>query len=111
MYVSRSASHSQEHTVSVADLHPQTEMSVSAARAHLAEAVRSAHTAPVALTTRGRRTAVLVDAAVYDRLVDEWEDYQDVLAYDEAKAEDDGDRVLLEDVMRDLGLAWRTPSP
>lgn len=93
--------------MSVADLRPQTEMSVSDARKNLREVVSSAHTAPVALTNRGRRAAVVVDAEVYDRLVEDWEDYQDVLAYDEAKAEDDGseDSVTLEEVMRDLGLA------
>jgi prevent-host-death family protein len=84
-------------------------MTISEARANLAKAIRQAREQPVFLTNHGRRTAVLLDAKVYDWLVDEWEDYQDIIAYDQAKAEDDGTHMPWEEyeaeVRAELGLA------
>lgn len=80
------------------------EMSVSHARAHWSDALRAVTTQPLYLTSHGQRRVVMVDAAVYDRMVEEWEDYQDLLAYDEAKTVDDGTRIPWEEVKRELGL-------
>ena len=68
-----------------------SELAVSEARNRLAEAIEMARTGePVYVTRRGRRVAVLVDAASYDALVEGAEDALDraelVAAHDSSAA-------------------------
>jgi prevent-host-death family protein len=80
-----------------------SELPVSDARDHLAAAIETARSGePVYVTRRGRRVAVLVDAAAYDALVDAAEDALDRAELATARAEDD--YVPWEEVKADLGL-------
>lgn len=46
---------------------------------------------------KGNRTAVLLPIKKYNKLLEELEDLEDVKLYDEAKKNDDGYRISLED--------------
>jgi prevent-host-death family protein len=87
-----------------------SEMTMSEARARLADVVDEARVAhePVYLTRRGRRVAAVVDAAYLDWLIELAEDYADVQAAQAALSEmaETGERALpWEQVKADLGLA------
>lgn len=80
-----------------------SELAVSDARNRLAEAIELARSGePVYVTRRGRRVAVLVDAASYDALVESAEDATDRAELEAARIEDD--YVPWEEVKADLGL-------
>jgi prevent-host-death family protein len=86
-----------------------TEMTVSDARARLADVVDAARVdhAPVYLTKRGRRVAAVIDAQDLDRLLEAADDLADIEAARNARAElVDGDATVPWDVVKaDLGLA------
>jgi prevent-host-death family protein len=82
-----------------------TEMAVSEAREQLAAVIESATRTgePVYLTRRGRPMAVVVDPAVFERLLD---DAEDALERAElALARDQDDYVPWEQVKAELGLS------
>ena len=81
-----------------------SEMAVSDARYHLAEAIEQARVSkePVYVTRHGRRVAAIVDAAAYDSLVERAEDAIDRAELSAAREE--SDFVPWEDVKADLGL-------
>ena len=80
-----------------------SELPVSEARSRLAEAIEMARAGePVYVTRRGRRVAVLVDAASYDALLEAAEETVDRAELNAARAEDD--YVPWEEVKADLGL-------
>jgi prevent-host-death family protein len=84
-------------------------LSVSEARARLAEVVDEARVAhePVYLTRRGRRVAAVVDAVWLDRLIELAEDYSDVQAAEAARQEmaETGEAAIpWGQVKADLGL-------
>jgi prevent-host-death family protein len=80
-----------------------SELAVSEAREHLADAIDRARAGePVYVTRRGRRVAVIVDADRYDALVDAAEDAIDRAELEAARAEDD--YVPWDEVKADLGL-------
>ena len=80
-----------------------SELAMSEARNRLAEAIDMAITGePVYVTRRGRRVAVLVDAASYDALVEAAEDALDRAELAAARVADD--YVPWEEVKADLGL-------
>lgn len=81
-----------------------TEMAVSVAREHLSEAIESASRSgePVYVTRRGRRVAVIVDAAAYDALVEAAEDNLDRAELHAAREDDEF--VPWEQVKADLVL-------
>ncbi len=82
-----------------------TDVSITEARAHLAETLGKVRPgSPVNLLKQGRRAYVVVDPGEYDALVAAAEDESDAAAVDAAFAEG-GAPVPLEEVMRDLGLA------
>jgi prevent-host-death family protein len=81
-----------------------SELPVSEARDHLAEAIESARSTqqPVYVTRRGRRVAVIVDADAYDRLVEAAEEAADRAELNAARADDDF--VPWDEVKAQLGL-------
>ena len=86
-----------------------TEMTVSDARARLADVVDAARVGhdPVYLTRRGQRVAAVIDADDLDRLIAAAEDLADLEAVRVARAEmADGESAIpWEQVKADLGLA------
>jgi antitoxin Phd len=86
-----------------------TEITVSDARARLADVVDSARVGhdPVYLTRRGQRVAAVIDAEDLDRLIAAAEDLADIEAAAAARAEiRDGEPAIpWEQVKADLGLA------
>ena len=81
-----------------------TEMAVSEAREHLAEVIANAQRTgePVYLTRRGRAVAVVVDPAVFEKLLEDAEDALDRAEL--AIARDEDDYIPWEQVKADLGL-------
>lgn len=85
-----------------------TELTVTAARARLAEVVDEARVghAPVYLTRRGQRVAAVIDAEDLDRLIEAAEDLADIAAASAARQEiADQGSIPWEQVKADLGLA------
>lgn len=87
-----------------------SEMTVSEARARLADVVDAARVAhdPVFLTRRGRRVAAVVDADQLQELLDDAEDLADIQAAAAARAElaETGAAAIpWDEVKADLGLA------
>ena len=82
-----------------------TEMAVSEAREQLANVIDSASRTgePVYLTRRGKTVAVVVDPAVFERLLQDAEDALDRAELTIAREEDD--YVPWEQVRAELGLA------
>jgi antitoxin Phd len=81
-----------------------TEMAVSQAREHLAEVIdRASRTGqPVYLTRRGRAVAVVVDPAVFEKLLEDAEEALDRAEL--AIVRDEDDYIPWEQVKADLGL-------
>jgi prevent-host-death family protein len=86
-----------------------TEVTVSEARARLADVVDQARVAhdPVFLTRRGRRVAAVIDADDLQRLIEAAEDLADVEAARAARAEMALGEAAIpwEEVKVDLGLS------
>ena len=86
-----------------------SEITVSAARARLADVVDAARVGhdPVYLTRRGRRVAAVIDADDLDRLIEAAEDLADIESARSARQEmAEGEPPLpWEQVKADLGLA------
>ena len=86
-----------------------SEMTVSDARARLADVVDAARVQhdPVYLTRRGQRVAAVIDAEDLDRLIAAAEDLADLEAARDSREEMAGGRPAIpwEDVKADLGLA------
>ena len=86
------------------------EMTVTEARARLADVVDEARVAhdPVFLTRRGRRVAAVIDADDLEGLIEAAEDLEDIRAADAARAEVAESGALpipWDQVKADLGLA------
>lgn len=81
------------------------DVAVSDARSRLAEIIDEARRSrePVYVTRRGRRVAVIVDADLYDQLIEEAEDALD--RRELVAARDEDDYVPWDEVKADLGLA------
>jgi prevent-host-death family protein len=86
-----------------------SEMTVSEARARLADVVDGARIAhdPVYLTRRGRRVAAVIDAEQLQQLLEDAEDYADIKAAAEARAELSAGEAAIpwDQVKADLGLS------
>ena len=97
------------YAVSAAMLGLMSEMTVSDARARLADVVDAARVGhdPVYLTRRGQRVAAVIDAEDLDRLIAAAEDLADIEAARAVRAEiADGEPAVPWDQVRaDLGLA------
>jgi PHD/YefM family antitoxin component YafN of YafNO toxin-antitoxin module len=79
-----------------------SKISVSKAREKLAEVVEMSQSEPVVLEHYGNRAAVVVSPALYDEMLDAFEESQDVVAFDVAIAEE-GNNIPWEQVKIDLG--------
>lgn len=81
-----------------------TELAVSDARDHLAEAIEQARRSgePIYVTRRGRRVAVIVDADAYEQMVEAAEDAVDRRELQAAREEND--YIPWDEVKADLGL-------
>ena len=53
---------------------------------------------------KGKRTAVVMPIEKYNKLIEKLEDLEDVRLYDEAKRDDDGSRISLEDYIKSREL-------
>ena len=85
-----------------------TELTVSDARARLADVVDEARVRhdPVYLTRRGQRVAAVIDADDLDRLIEAAEDLADIQAARAARSEMPSEgAVPWDQVKADLGLA------
>jgi prevent-host-death family protein len=86
-----------------------SEVTVSEARARLADVVDQARVAhdPVFLTRRGRRVAAVIDADDLQRLIEAAEDLADVEAAKAARAEMASGEAAIpwDEVKADLGLS------
>ncbi|HUF33957.1 MAG TPA: type II toxin-antitoxin system Phd/YefM family antitoxin [Acidimicrobiales bacterium] len=82
-----------------------SDIAVSEARSRLAEIIDEARRSrePVYVTRRGRRVAVILDADLYDQVVEAAEDAIDRYELEAAREEDD--YVPWDEVKADLGLA------
>ena len=49
---------------------------------------------------KGNKTAVLLPIKKYNKMIEQLEDLPDIKLYDEAKRDDDGTRISLEDYMK-----------
>ena len=49
---------------------------------------------------KGKRISVILPIEEYERILEELEDQEDVRLYDEAKKEDDGERILFSDYLK-----------
>jgi hypothetical protein len=52
---------------------------------------------------KGNKTAVLLPIKKYNKMIEQLEDLHDIKLYDEAKRDDDGSRISLEDYMKSRG--------
>jgi prevent-host-death family protein len=84
-----------------------SEMPVTEARERFSEVVNMSAREPVYLTKRGRRQAVVISAAEYERLLKADEDAQDLAASDVVMAEimAGAPTIPWAQVKADLGLA------
>jgi antitoxin Phd len=84
-----------------------TEIPVTEARERFSEVVETSAHQPVFLTKHGRRQAVVLSPAEYERLVEASEDAEDLAASDAAMAEimAGSPTIPWEQVKSDLGLA------
>ena len=48
----------------------------------------------------GNKTAVLLPIKKYNKMIEQLEDLHDIKLYDEAKSDDDGSRISLEDYIK-----------
>ncbi|NPA36167.1 MAG: hypothetical protein GXO47_04895 [Chlorobi bacterium] len=49
---------------------------------------------------KGNKISVILPLDEYEKILEELEELEDIRLYDEAKKEDDGDRILLSDYMK-----------
>lgn len=78
--------------------------SVAETRSSLAEALETVATEPVAITRHGKPVAVILEPGIYERLLDAFEELEDVRAFDDAQIDGDS-RIPWLQVKQDLGLA------
>lgn len=49
---------------------------------------------------KGKRISVILPIEEYERILEELEDQEEIRLYDEAKKEDDGERILFSDYLK-----------
>jgi PHD/YefM family antitoxin component YafN of YafNO toxin-antitoxin module len=81
--------------------------SISDVRENLADAVAKSAVEEVFLEKHGKVVAVMISAEVYEKLMDAWEDIQDLKMLEELEksGELDAPGIPMEQVFRELGLS------
>ena len=82
--------------------HLMSVVSVADARNHLSDVIARSRNEAVFIERRGQRAAVVVSPEQYERMMDALEDAEDVVALDEAMAEE-GPSIPWAQVKADLG--------
>ena len=82
--------------------HLMSVVSVADARNHLSDVIARSQNEAVFIERRGQRAAVVVSPEQYERMMDALEDAEDVVAFDEAMAEE-GPSIPWAQVKADLG--------
>lgn len=80
-----------------------TDISISEARADLAETIRRARKNPIRITTHGEAQVVLLDVSTYEKMLEDSEELEDIAAFDSA-LEDSAPGIPWEQVKKDLGF-------
>ena len=80
-----------------------TEITITDARADLADTIKRAKKKPIRITNRGEAQAVLVDPSLFEKMLEALEDAEDLAAYDAALADPDPG-IPWEQVKKDLGI-------
>jgi prevent-host-death family protein len=80
-----------------------TDISISQARADLADTIRRARKNPIRITSHGEAQVVLLDASTYEKMLEDLEELEDITAYDEAMG-DSSTGIPWDQVKKDLGL-------
>jgi prevent-host-death family protein len=80
-----------------------SEIALTDARGRFATVVNRARTKPVFLTRHGKKVVAMVDAAVFEKQLDAWEEVQDTRALDEAEKSGEVS-IPWEQAKRDLAL-------
>ena len=80
-----------------------TDISITEARADLAETIRRARKSPVRITNHGEAQVVMIDASKYEQMIEDLEELQDIAAFD-AAMEDSSPGIPWAQVKKDLGL-------
>ncbi|MEO6532049.1 MAG: type II toxin-antitoxin system Phd/YefM family antitoxin [Pseudolysinimonas sp.] len=78
-------------------------VSVADARKNFSEVLDRAQGEAVFIERRGRRAAVVVSPEQYERMMEALEDAEDVAAFDEAMAAEEGPNIPWQQVKADLG--------
>lgn len=78
--------------------------SIASARSLLAEAIDACGQEPVQITRHGKAVAVLVEPGIYERLLDAFEELEDIEAFDAAQALK-SKRIPWDQIKSDLGLS------
>lgn len=79
------------------------DISISEARENLAETIRRARKNPIRITTHGEAQVVMIDASVYEQMITDLEELDDIAAFDEA-VNAPSVAIPWDQVKKDLGL-------
>ena len=79
------------------------DISISEARENLAETIRRARKNPIRITTHGEAQVVMIDASVYEQMITDLEELDDIAAFDEAVNAPSA-VIPWEQVKKDLGF-------
>jgi prevent-host-death family protein len=80
-----------------------SELTISDARADLAQAVARANKNPVTILRHGKPVAVLINPSLFEKFIESIEELEDIAAFDEALSDKDP-TIPWEQVKKDLGL-------
>ena len=80
-----------------------SDLSISDARADLAQAINRAKKNPVTILKHGKPVAILINPLLFERFIESIEELEDIAAFDEAIS-DKNLTIPWEQVKRDLGL-------
>ncbi len=81
-----------------------TSLTISELRADISKAVKSARKSPIAISKHGEEVAVLMSKSMYEKMLDQLEELEDIAAYDAAKERRE-DSIPWSEARKDLGLA------
>ena len=80
-----------------------TDISISKARADLADTIRRARKNPIRITSHGEAQVVLLDASTYEKMLNDLEELEEIAAFDEA-LKDSAPGIPWDQVKKDVGF-------